>query len=99
DGIHNILEPAAFGLPVFFGPQHEKFIEARQFKREGFAFSIESVEDYKIKLSALLQENHWHSLSQHIVAFMQKNRGATNTIFTHLKEEINYPFTDNKTLE
>lgn len=27
-GIHNILEPAAYGIPVFFGPKHRKFNEA-----------------------------------------------------------------------
>ena len=28
-GIHNILEPASFGLPVVFGPKHHKFDEAQ----------------------------------------------------------------------
>ena len=27
-GIHNILEPACWGLPVLFGPNHLKFREA-----------------------------------------------------------------------
>jgi 3-deoxy-D-manno-octulosonic-acid transferase len=30
-GLHNILEPAAFGLPVIFGPTHKKFPEAQEF--------------------------------------------------------------------
>jgi 3-deoxy-D-manno-octulosonic-acid transferase len=29
--LHNILEPLAYGLPVMFGPKHEKFPEAQQF--------------------------------------------------------------------
>ena len=29
-GIHNILEPACFGLPIFFGPNYHKFLEARE---------------------------------------------------------------------
>lgn len=39
-GIHNIIEPAAFGLPVFFGPKNRKFPEARemQFHATGFEF-------------------------------------------------------------
>jgi 3-deoxy-D-manno-octulosonic-acid transferase len=28
DSIHNILEPAVFGIPVFFGPRHKKNPEA-----------------------------------------------------------------------
>ena len=27
-GIHNILEPACWGIPVLFGPNHKKFREA-----------------------------------------------------------------------
>ena len=39
-GIHNILEAAAFGLPVFFGPEYRKFKEANDLiKPEGCIFS------------------------------------------------------------
>ncbi|MEY3368540.1 MAG: hypothetical protein RI973_1695, partial [Bacteroidota bacterium] len=27
-GIHNLLEPAVYGLPVLFGPRHQSFVEA-----------------------------------------------------------------------
>jgi 3-deoxy-D-manno-octulosonic-acid transferase len=38
--LHNILEPLAYGLPVMFGPKHEKFPEAQQFIDLGFAHAI-----------------------------------------------------------
>jgi 3-deoxy-D-manno-octulosonic-acid transferase len=38
--LHNILEPLAYGLPVMFGPEHEKFPEAQQFIDLGFAHAI-----------------------------------------------------------
>ncbi len=34
-GIHNILEAAAFGIPVIFGPNFEKFREARELLEPG----------------------------------------------------------------
>ena len=40
-GLHNIIEAAAFGLPVIFGPNHHKFPEAQQFIEAGFGFSVE----------------------------------------------------------
>lgn len=42
-GIHNTLEPAAFGKPVVFGPNYSKFQEARDLVKLGGGFSIQSV--------------------------------------------------------
>ncbi len=39
-GIHNTLEPAVFGLPIAFGPKHEKFAEAQKLLKLGAARSI-----------------------------------------------------------
>ena len=39
-GLHNILEAAVFGIPVFFGPQYQKFNEAVELTERGGAFSI-----------------------------------------------------------
>ncbi len=39
-GIHNILEPAAFGVPVIFGPNYNRFREARELIHESGAISI-----------------------------------------------------------
>lgn len=41
-GIHNTLEPAAYGIPVIFGPRYHKFNEAKQLIKLGGAYSIDS---------------------------------------------------------
>ena len=46
-GIHNILESAAFGVPVIFGPNYKRFREARDLIREGGAYSIKSEDDFR----------------------------------------------------
>ena len=51
-GIHNTLEAAAFGLPVIFGPKHDKFQEAKDLLTLGAAISINTAED----LSAAFKE-------------------------------------------
>ncbi|MFM1853717.1 MAG: hypothetical protein RL164_1035 [Bacteroidota bacterium] len=38
--LHNILEPAAYGLPILFGPKHGKFPEAQQLIDLGFALEV-----------------------------------------------------------
>ncbi|KAB2810317.1 3-deoxy-D-manno-octulosonic acid transferase [Phaeocystidibacter luteus] len=44
-GLHNILEPAVYSLPVIYGPQHGKFWEAEGLQRAGGGFSIKSQEE------------------------------------------------------
>ena len=43
-GIHNILEPACWKIPVIFGPNYEKFREAVDLIKEKGAFSFDSFE-------------------------------------------------------
>jgi len=49
--LHNILEPASFGLPLVFGPKHQKFPEAQAFLDLGFAKEVDSPQ----RLNAALQ--------------------------------------------
>jgi 3-deoxy-D-manno-octulosonic-acid transferase len=87
-GIHNILEPAVFGLPIVFGPHYKKFLEANQLITLNLAFAIHDATggaDIIQKLSAdkPLRLTIQHSLKQ----FVQRNTGATNIILHRLSEE------------
>ncbi|MEN9993483.1 MAG: hypothetical protein RL762_140 [Bacteroidota bacterium] len=53
--LHNILEPLAYGLPVMFGPKHEKFPEAQQFIDLGFAQVVSDEQDFETLLETSLQ--------------------------------------------
>ncbi len=53
--LHNILEPLAYGLPVLFGPQHQKFPEAQQFLDLGFAKEIVNPQDLDSALRLFLE--------------------------------------------
>ncbi|MCP4123484.1 MAG: hypothetical protein GY751_17175 [Bacteroidetes bacterium] len=55
-GIHNILEPASYGLPVLFGPNHQKFCEAGELAALGFAFHCVNKGEIHSKLSSLLED-------------------------------------------
>ena len=80
-GIHNILEPAVFGLPVIFGPVYQKFVEANVFVANGFAVSVKDSETCIIALKHLVEDAQYRGhLSGEIKLFMQANIGATNKI-------------------
>ena len=53
--LHNILEPLAYGLPVLFGPKHEKFPEAQQFIDLGFAQVVDTAQGLDQMLLSLIE--------------------------------------------
>ncbi len=44
-GIHNTLEPAAYGLPILFGPKYQKFEEAKWMVKHGGAFTVQNEQE------------------------------------------------------
>ncbi|MFC2100223.1 3-deoxy-D-manno-octulosonic acid transferase [Bacteroidota bacterium] len=80
-GIHNILEAATFGKPVIFGPNYQKFEEAKSLIDLEGAFSVKNYSELKSKLNELLNDpNYYHKVSETCRNFILKNRGATERI-------------------
>lgn len=87
-GIHNTLEPMAFGLPVIFGPKYQKFEEAVVTVQEGGAFVVQQAQDLQqvfTQLQGLDFKNQASSIVQH---YLQSNRGATVKIMARLKSTV-----------
>lgn len=80
-GLHNILEPAAFGLPIFFGPKYDKFQEAKDLVANKGAFSIRTTEEFEKQLIPLISNPE-----------LQKQVGAINQRYveenSRVSEEI-----------
>ena len=76
--LHNILEPAVFGLPVIFGPKHYRFPEAQIFINEGFGFSVNSEEELRSILDKI--ESDYARISQLARQYVESNRGAAKRI-------------------
>ena len=55
-GIHNLLEAAVWGIPVFFGPNNQKFQEAQGLKQSG-GFEISSYEDFSRLMDRLAHDS------------------------------------------
>ena len=49
-GIHNLLEAAVWDVPVFFGPNNQKFQEAQGLKQNG-GFEISRYEDFEAQMN------------------------------------------------
>jgi len=46
-GLHNINEAAVYGTPVAYGPNHHKFLEARELAEYGGGFPVKSRSDFE----------------------------------------------------
>jgi len=84
-GIHNTLEAAAFGLPVIFGPNYDKFKEARDLVELRLGFSINNESELK-KIAAYLtgDELRYQPVSQKIKAYIREHIGATEMIIGYI---------------
>lgn len=84
-GIHNILEPAVFNIPVFFGPNYKKFNEAVVLHNQGAAFAIDTLDMIKTKIE-FFEENggQLETIAEKIKNYFQQNKGATAKIIAHL---------------
>jgi 3-deoxy-D-manno-octulosonic-acid transferase len=53
-GLHSVLEPAAFGAPVLFGPQYANSRDAGLLLRDGGAISVQNASELRDALAAWL---------------------------------------------
>jgi 3-deoxy-D-manno-octulosonic-acid transferase len=82
--IHNILEPAAHGLPVLIGPTHHKFQEAQTLLAEGGAFEINNEEEFRQRFTSLQKTAEMKKARTAVSEYLRANAGATNKIMEGL---------------
>ncbi len=88
-GIHNVLEPAVYGIPVVFGPKIQTSQEARHLVKIGGGFKISNkTEAYKI-FRQLISEIEFRKKSGQIAGnYVLENIGATEKIIKEIKNYI-----------
>lgn len=74
-GLHNTLEPMAYGLPVIFGPKYGKFTEAIEMVNAKGCFSVTNVREL-VKVFQLLSENDQEARSA-VLNYVNHAKGAT----------------------
>jgi 3-deoxy-D-manno-octulosonic-acid transferase len=80
-GIHNILEPACWGIPVLFGPNHRIFRESEDLIRCGGAESFKNYDDFEDKLESWLTDEELYKKAALFAGnYVKKNTGATHKI-------------------
>lgn len=83
-GLHNINEAAVYGMPVIYGPNNSKFIEARELARCGGGFCISDAREYKQVMDRLLSPANRKSAGEAADDYIKSKIGATPVIYKDL---------------
>ena len=86
-GLHNTLEAAVFGIPVFFGPRYAKFNEAIELVRRKGGFSIQNAEEMRRIMDRFYSEpDFYQNTCQICLEFVKENLGACDKILAEIKD-------------
>ncbi len=81
--LHNILEPAVFGIPVFFGPKHDRFPEAAIFIELGFGFEVKNGTEFATKWKDLGLRKE--EINEVMLRFMESQIGVSDKIMNSIQ--------------
>ncbi len=80
-GIHNVLEPAVYGIPVVFGPKNENSQEAQMIKKIGAAFEIQNrKEAFRTFRKLFSNEDYRNKVGEISSEYVNSNIGPTEKI-------------------
>jgi len=89
DGLHNILEPSIYGLPIIIGKNYSKFSEAKDLISLGGVKSIKNSEEFEMAFEKLINNNQLRSeIGEINKNYILKNKGATGKIFSIIKQDL-----------
>lgn len=85
-GLHNILEPATFGIPIIIGPNFSNFAEAVALVHQKGCISVSNQNELNDTFSNLISNDDIREEKGHICwTFVQMNKGATDVIMNHIR--------------
>jgi len=88
-GVHNILEPATFGIPIIVGPNYSHFAEATALVNMEGCIPIKNQEELNDTLNHLISNEDIRHEKGHICdTFVQMNIGATDVILRHICNKL-----------
>ena len=87
DGLHNTMEPAVYGMPIFFGqPYYQKFQEALDLLHLGGATTIATTQEFTTAFTEVYQNLEIRQQKAGICHnYVQKNAGATAKVMVSIR--------------
>lgn len=89
DGVHNVLEPAIYGIPVLYGPRNKNSQEAQVLKKIGAGFEINDKADLYKLLRKFFEDEAYRLTAGKVASdHVLSNIGASANIVEKLKKYL-----------
>lgn len=86
-GLHNILEPATFGVPIVIGSNYDDFPEAKRLRQLAGLFAVATSEECSAILDKLFSDEKFRNKTGMIAGhFVNSNTGATQIIVDYIHQ-------------
>jgi len=85
--VHNTLEAAVYGIPVFFGPEIHKHREVRELCAEEVGFVLHTQAELSMLIARFDQSQEAEAVASRARDYFAAQRGATKTILSALFPE------------
>lgn len=84
-GVHNVLEPATFGVPIIIGPNYSHFAEAIALVNMEACIAVNNSKELNEALENLIRNDDIRNEKGHMCStFVQMNKGATAIILKNI---------------
>jgi 3-deoxy-D-manno-octulosonic-acid transferase len=90
-GIHNTLEPMAYGIPVIVGPRHGRFPEAVDAIRLGGMFAVEDAPSLRRILDRLSDRSVRQQAGAIVREYLEAQSGASARLVDYIAESLPCP--------
>ncbi len=88
-GVHNVLEPAVYGIPVLYGPRHENSQEAVELANRGGGIVVRDQQEcYRVLRSLLRDFAARKEAGEIALKLVKENIGATERVLKQLEKDL-----------
>ncbi len=84
-GVHNVIEPAVYGIPVAYGPRYEILSEAIELAEQNISFVINNKHDLLNFYKLLDQPDRYEQIARETLDYVRTRSGASDRILKRLK--------------
>ncbi len=85
-GLHNILEPAVFGVPIIIGKNYDRFPEAFDMIANGGLIPVKNYDELETELQSLIQNPQKRTeFGTANASFINKSKGAVIQIINYIR--------------
>lgn len=90
NGVHNVLEPATFGVPIVIGPEYKKYKEVVDLVNQKGCLVVTNQEEFSAIFTKLKNNvSYREKTGQSNQLFIKQHVGATEKIIKYINQKLN----------